>query len=334
MTAGGETLAGAAPRHRFAVLGCGRMGRLHVSRLREDERATVVALFDVDRSAAARLRDELAPEAAVYDTLDELFQRNDVDAAVICTPTSSHYEQVRQARENGWAVLCEKPLADTRRRTQELIESVGHVPPSFSIAYQRRCWAVYRTLRREVRSGRWGNVQAVSSCSSERWQQTIAGTWRDDPAVNPGGFLGDAGSHKLDALFYVTGLRLSEVFARSWKYGSRVEVVTNVSALTTDDVPVVMNFVGNGQHLGEDLHVHCEGADLMIRDMRAWIARSNRVEPLTPLEPDSQPVRMFLDLLDSRGENLAPVECAWPVWEATEAILESAAGGTTIRLEE
>ncbi|MGD9857092.1 MAG: Gfo/Idh/MocA family protein [Planctomycetaceae bacterium] len=328
----GNTAAEITKPFRFAVLGCGRMGRLHGNRLRQDPRARVVGLFDVDRSCAARLRDDFAPEAVVCHGISDLWRRDDVDAVVICTPTSSHYEQVLRARECGWAVLCEKPLADTPDRTQELIELIGSGGPPFSIAYQRRSWAIYRTLRREVHSGRWGAVQAVAAHSSERWQQTIGGTWRDDPAVNPGGFLGDAGSHKLDALFYVTGQQLAEVFARSRKCGSRVEIVTNVSAVTTDDVPMVMDFIGNAQYQGEDLHVHCTQADLMIRDLRVWIARDNQVDPLTPLEPDSHPIETFLDLLEGRGENLAPIQCAWPVCEATKAILDSSATGAVIRL--
>ncbi len=308
------------------------MGRLHVSRLRQDPRAEVVLLFDVDNAAAEQLRDNLAPAAAVCDGIDGLWERDDIDAVVICTPTSLHYEQVLRSRDRGWAILCEKPLADTPERTRTLIDAVGNDGPPFSIAYQRRSWSTYRTLRREVLSGRWGDVRAVTSHSSERWQQTIAGTWRDDPAINPGGFLGDAGSHKLDGLFYATGLKMAEVFARSDKCGSRVEVVTNVSAVSVDGVPVALDFVGNAQHLAEDLHIHCEQADLMIRDFRVWIARNNQAEPLIPREPDSQPVAMFLDLLDGRQENLAPVECAWPVCELTNAILESAATGQPVRL--
>lgn len=308
------------------------MGRLHAARLGQDSRAQVTVLFDVDRAAAGQLREDLAPTAAVCDRIDGLWERDDVDAVVICTPTSLHYGQVLRSRDRGWAVLCEKPLADTPERTRALIDVVGQDGPPFSIAYQRRSSSIYRTLRRAVLSGRWGAVRAVTSHSSERWQQTIAGTWRDDPGVNPGGFLGDAGSHKLDGLFYVTGLQVAEVFARSDKCGSRVEVVTNVSAMSTDGVPVALDFVGNAQHLAEDLHIHCEQADLMIRDFRVWIARNNQVEPLTPREPDSQPVEMFLDLLDGRQDNLAPVECAWPVCELTCAILESAATGKSVRL--
>jgi predicted dehydrogenase len=319
--------------YRFAVLGCGRMGRLHAGRLQLDARARIVGLYDADPSAAIRLQSELAEGDSDCVQPNALWSRDDVDAVVICTPTSSHYQQAIECRQRDWAVLCEKPLADTRERTRELIEIVRQGTAPFSLAYQRRSWASYRTLRREVRSGRWGAVQSVASYNCERWEQTIAGTWRNDPLINPGGFLGDAGSHKLDALFYGTGLDIAEVFARSNSSHSRVEIVTHVSALTAAGVPIVMDFVGNAHHLGEDLHVHCEHADLMVRDMQVWIARRNEVEPLTPLEPDSHPVAMFLDLLEGRAENIAPVECAWPVYEVTAAILESASSGRVVGME-
>ncbi len=318
---------------RFAVLGCGRMGRVHTTRLLQDTRSQVAALYDVDLSAAQALQRELACDAVVSSSLEEILCREDVDAAVICTPTSSHVAQLRACRLNGWAVLCEKPLADTAQATGELIASVQDTGPPCSIAYQRRSWASYRTLRREVQSGRWGAVRSIASHTSERWQQTITDTWRDDPEINVGGFLADAGSHKVDALFYVTGLDVAEVFARSDKCGSRVEVITNVNAVSTAGVPIAMDFVGNANHQAEDLHVHCEHADLMIRDMRAWIARENVVEPLSSLEAESQPVEMFLNLLVGTAPNIAPLECAWPVVAFTQAVLTSAATGCRVTLE-
>ena len=162
------------------------MGRLHASRLLADERAQVTTLYDVEQSAAEGLRQDLIPDAAVSARLEELLRRDDVDAVVICTPTSLHFEHVTACRDRGWAVLCEKPLADTAEATQKLIESVQSEGPPLSVAYQRRSSALYCSLRREVLSGKWGPVRAVSSHTSERWQQTIAGTWREDPAINPG----------------------------------------------------------------------------------------------------------------------------------------------------
>jgi predicted dehydrogenase len=315
---------------RFAIIGCGRMGRLHTERLHADGRGRVVALFDRDRESSGSLRRETAPDAAVCDELPSLLQQTNLDAAVVCTPTTSHYEQTLACRARGLHVLCEKPLAESRDRIVALVNESRLPGPHCVLAYQRRFWSTFRTLRREVQSGRWGPVRAVTSHNVEHWQPTIAGTWRDDPAINVGGFVGDAGSHKIDGVFYVTGLAPREVFARSWNCGSRVPIVSSVSAVLEGDVPLCMDFIGHAQCLGEDLHVHCAEADLMVRDRRVWIARGNCVEPLENIEPESDPDRGFLDLLDGEAPNVAPFECALPVFETTMAILESSRTGRSV----
>lgn len=312
--------------YRIAILGCGRMGRLHSSRLHERGRARVVAVYDVDQVAARQLRDDLAPAAVVADDVESLLSSVPLDAAVICTPTTAHFDHVLACRQRGLAVLCEKPLAETAQRTQHLIEASRTGPP-LVVAYQRRSWANYRTLQREVRSGRWGAIRAVTSHNTEYWQQTISGTWRDDPLMNPGGFLGDAGSHKLDALFFVTGLKPTRVFAQTDCCGSRVPVIATASLVLEESIPASLDFIGNAHHQAEDLQIHCEAADLMVRDWRVWIARNNVVGPLAPLEPQSDPATTFLDMLDGEIENPAPAECAWSVFALTQAMLRSAETG-------
>ena len=104
-------------------------------------------------------------------------------------------------------VLCEKPLAqdeDGDHRADVRGPPVGNA--ASALPTSGGSWPMYRTLRQLVRSGQFGPVRAVMSHNIENWQQTIAGTWRDDPQSNPGGFIGDAGSHKIDAVFFVTGL--------------------------------------------------------------------------------------------------------------------------------
>jgi predicted dehydrogenase len=70
----------------------------------------------------------------------------------------------------------------------------------------------------------------------------------------------------------------------------------------------------------------------MVRDRRVWIARGNQVEPLELVEPESDPDRGFLDLLDGTAPNVAPFECARPVFETTLAILESGRTGRSMEV--
>jgi predicted dehydrogenase len=316
-----------ARRWRFGLIGCGRMGRVHAERLRDTGRVEIAALYDPSVSAAKSLRATLTPAAAVVPSDHELIEHPDLDAVVICSPTHLHVPQVEQAISAGLHILCEKPLADTAAGLERLLRLAAQSPRQHVLAYQRRFWGTYRTLAREVRAGRWGAIRAVTSHNTERWQQTIGGTWRDDPATNPGGFLGDAGSHKLDALFYVTGLEPMEVFARSQTCGSRVEIVVSVSGLLSGNVPLTMDFVGSAEQQVEDLTIHCDEADLLIRDWRVWIAQGNGVRPLDPLEPTSDPAGGFVEILEGRLTNPAPFAVAKPVWDLTAMILESARWG-------
>lgn len=314
---------------RFVVIGCGRMGLAHSRRLAEEDRSSIVAFFDPDRSAAERLRDSFAPEAAVFSTLDELLASTDADAAVIATPTTAHCEQIHAVADRGWHVLSEKPLADTRERITELIALAEAHDAHFMLGYQRRFWAVYRRLREEIQSGSHGPITAVTSVNSERWQQTIADTWRDDPSANSAGFLGDAGSHKIDILFFVTGLRPVDVSAISDTCGSRVPIVSSVTARLEGGAPLTMTFTGHANSFHEELFIHCEQSDLIVRDHRLWLGRDNQLEeielPAKETGPESvrNPVTGFLDLLSGQAENAAPFDCALDVYDFTNAILNS-----------
>ncbi|HEY4259160.1 MAG TPA: Gfo/Idh/MocA family oxidoreductase [Schlesneria sp.] len=323
-------------RTRFAILGCGRMGRHHAQKVIEDGRGEIVALYDAQPAATESLRNEYCPTARVADSLESLVAFDGIDAAIICTPTAEHHRQATACLDRGWHLLCEKPLAANRAEILDLIaradvaQKAGRV---FSLGYQRRHTALYRTIRREVRSGQWGAVRAIVSHNVENWQQTIAGTWRDNPQQNPGGYLTDAGSHKLDSIFYITGLKPREVFARCQNWGSQVEIVTSVSALLSDDVTATIDFVGHAQYLGEDLTIHCERADLMIRHGELWIARDGRMERLPVDEPESTPVSSFLDSVLSGAEEISPPSAALPVYDLTQAVLKSGRVGASVPIE-
>ena len=319
---------------RLALIGCGQIARLHAQRVAADGRAQWSVLFDPFPEAAKRLQAEFAPEAHISPTFDDVLHRRDIDAVVICTPTHLHFEQVRACREKGWPVLCEKPLADTRERIEQLVFEAASGGPPLSVAYQRRYQGLYRTMRREVQSGKWGRVLAVASHNSEYWEQSQAlpNTWRNDPAQNPGGYIGDAGSHKIDIIFFITGLNPLEVFAHSSRSQRQVEIITTISAKLSGDVPLGMSFLGNAQHFSEFLHVVCEKADFKLYYDRLERGQGNVIEPISDIEPESNPIVGFLDCLIDGAENVAPAECALPVFQFTRGVLESAQTGMVVKL--
>lgn len=324
-----------------AIVGCGQISGLHSQRILRHPEARLAAVYDPSPAAADRLRHEFETSAVRCETFDQLLACG-LDLAVVCSPTHLHFEHVRTLRAAGIAVLCEKPLADSRERICQLIDE-SRTGPLLSVAYQRRTWSTFLTLRRELESGRYGRIRSITSHNPERWQPGITGTWRDDPQRNPGGFVGDAGSHKIDQLFYVTGLRPAELFAHSRRRGSQVEICTSLSAVLVpaqtavgnsfgstsenQEVLLSMNFIGDASHYREDFHVHCEYGDLLLRDDTLFVARNNSIEKLLPLEPESDPIAAVIQALKHSAPNFAPAECALPVWDFTQAVLMSAKTG-------
>tara|TARA_R110002072_G_scaffold302710_2_gene487661 strand:- start:188066 stop:189013 length:948 start_codon:yes stop_codon:yes gene_type:complete len=311
------------------------MGLAHAERLAADPRSTLAGFYDADREMATRLRDQFVPDAPVFESAEDAFAPANVDAAVICTPTTAHVSQVRAAATHDLHVLCEKPLGATRDEIISLIDlsqSLSHV--HFMLGYQRRFWAIYQRMKQEIESGQWGRIVGVTAVNTERWQQTIADTWRDDPGINNGGYLGDAGSHRLDNLFYVTGLQRGDLSARSTKAGSNVEIITMVNGELLGEadraVPFSLSFVGNANSFHEELFIHCEKADLIVRDFQLFIGCDNNVRRIelppehSGRESTQNPVTGFLDLVTGAAENISPFECALPVFDMTTAILESA----------
>ena len=115
---------------KIAILGAGGIGKFHV---REFARAgaVVTAILGTTEKTVERAIDVLHAEYGVrsngYVELEDLVEKERVDAVSICTPPALHYEQAKKCLEAGCHVLCEKPFvfnsfADNSRHAIELIE--------------------------------------------------------------------------------------------------------------------------------------------------------------------------------------------------------------------
>ena len=93
---------------KFAVLGCGRIGRMHAINLARHPRAELAWVFDVAGSAAASVAEATGAEQA--RDADEALAAKDVDAVLIASSTNTHLDLLERAVEAGKAVLCEKPI--------------------------------------------------------------------------------------------------------------------------------------------------------------------------------------------------------------------------------
>lgn len=314
------------------------MGLAHTRRLAMHPQAHLCGFYDLQVGAAQELRDRFAESALVYETFDEACSAK-ADAIIIATPTGCHHQQISAAVRAGRHTLAEKPLASTRAEIESLVDLAdGHPHLHCVLGYQRRFWHNYRFLREQLTSEKWGQVRSVTFVNTERWEAEIAGTWRDDPDTNFGGFAGDAGSHKIDALMYVTGLQPQELFAVTHNSRSHVPVVASVTGHLSGDIPFTMVFTGNAHNYHEELLIHCDEADVILRNGDVFVAQQNHLQqipiPANESGPQStlNPVSGLIQLLSEPMTNPAPFSAALPVFDITNAILESAWQGQPVTL--
>lgn len=310
---------------RLGFVGCGTVASRHADCLRADPRARFALFCDPNRASAEALRDQYAPDAPVETDDAVALARHPLDAVVICSPTLLHYEQVCRALEQGLHVLCEKPLAAQRAHLEDLIARRKQSGHTLTVAYQRRYLSCYKTARRELveRADWYGPVRQIHILACERWQQTITGTWRDDPSFGAG-YFGDAGSHQVDVASMIAGMRPLAVLAASDRRTNRVEIVTRVIAEMSGGAGLSAHFVGDAHHRREDLHFHCRYADLLLRNERLFRCRDNQVEELTEFVAGSNPLTGFLDEVLLGRPSESPPEIALPLFDWTAAVLKSA----------
>ncbi|MFN8486569.1 MAG: Gfo/Idh/MocA family oxidoreductase [Caldilineaceae bacterium] len=105
----------------IAVLGCGYWGVNYVRVFNEMPNAEVVAICDQRRARLEEIGNRF-PGAHLATELDEVLQMEDVDAVVICTGATTHFEVATRCLAAGKHILVEKPLTTTVEHAEALIE--------------------------------------------------------------------------------------------------------------------------------------------------------------------------------------------------------------------
>jgi predicted dehydrogenase len=117
---------------RVAVVGTGYLGRLHARVLTEIPEATVAGFVEPNDAIAAEVASSLGIRRVA--TVAELAEQ--IDCAVVATPTVAHFDVARELIEAGCDVMVEKPITATVDEAKRLIEiarknnrivQVGHV---------------------------------------------------------------------------------------------------------------------------------------------------------------------------------------------------------------
>ena len=193
-----------APGFHVGVIGVGRIGVFHVRTLQALPGVSRLTIVDADAARALQVAHEL--DVGHAETPEALVDAG-VDAVVIATATPGHAPLLRLAAAAGLPAFCEKPVALDLAAIDDVLADVERAGILVQIGFQRRFDTGYRTARDAVAAGALGNllvVRAATHDPSPPAEKYIAGS---------GGIFRDLHIHDFDAIRYVTGQEIVEVYA-------------------------------------------------------------------------------------------------------------------------
>ena len=190
---------------RIAVIGAGRIGKIHAANVARNPRTRLAAVVDpVPDTGRALARSLNAPwtgdaQAAIAD--------HEVDAILIASPSNTHVALIEAAAAAGKPILCEKPLDIDIGKVDRCLAALAKTPVPLLLGFNRRFDPSAEALKRAVQSGEIGAVRQVIISSR-------------DPAPPPlemlpstGGLFRDMTIHDFDMGRWLLGEEPVEVWA-------------------------------------------------------------------------------------------------------------------------
>ncbi|HVO71754.1 MAG TPA: Gfo/Idh/MocA family oxidoreductase [Aggregatilineaceae bacterium] len=197
-----------------AVVGGGFIGPVHIEALRRLG-TRVKGILELTPELGQKAAQTLGLEVA-YGSYQELLADTEVQVIHITTPNKTHFEMSKAALLAGKHVICEKPLAMNARETTELVQ-VAKAHPNLigAVNYNIRFYPMVLQARAIVQSGELGEVYTLRGAYLQDWLLYDT-DWNWRLLADEGGELraiGDIGTHWMDLLHFVTGLKVESLVA-------------------------------------------------------------------------------------------------------------------------
>jgi predicted dehydrogenase len=144
---------------RIAVIGAGRIGKIHAANVARHPRTQLSAVADPIEAAARALAQ--AHQCEWTTQADDLIAGKDVDAIVICTPTNTHVDLIERAAAAGKAILCEKPIDLDIAKVERCLASLARTPVPLLVGFNRRFDPSAAALKRAIDDGQIGALRQV-----------------------------------------------------------------------------------------------------------------------------------------------------------------------------
>ena len=190
--------------HDIAVIGAGRIGRIHAGNANANPRIRLKYVVDPVADAAASLALETGATVAA---LDEVLADPSVKGIVVASSTDTHLDFSLRAVVAGKAVFCEKPIDLDLAKARAAASSFGPVNARLFLGFNRRFDPNFRQLHDRIASGEMGQLETLHIISHDPAPPPI------DYVKVSGGMFKDMTIHDFDMARWLLGEDPVEVYS-------------------------------------------------------------------------------------------------------------------------
>ena len=189
---------------KLAILGAGRIGKVHARAISSSDKAQLAGIFDPVADAAQAIATRYG--AAVMD-VDSIAADTTIDGVILCTPTDLHADQIEQFARAGKAVFCEKPIDLDAGRVRDCLQVVAETGAPLMVGFNRRFDPHFMALKAAIEDGRIGTPEMGVITSRD------PGAPPADYIRRSGGIFRDMMIHDFDMAVFLMGGMPASVMA-------------------------------------------------------------------------------------------------------------------------
>ena len=173
-------------------------------------------------------KDFYLPANRIYKNFEEMILKEielpegeRMDFVSIVTPNHMHYPPAKLALENGFHVVCDKPLCFNLKEAKALVKLVKKSGLIFALTHNYTGYPLVKHARELVQNNKLGKIRKVVVEYPQGWLSTFLektdqkqAAWRTDPKRSGiAGAMGDIGTHAENLAEYITGLKITALCA-------------------------------------------------------------------------------------------------------------------------
>ena len=216
---------------RLGIIGGGAeslIGVLHrVASYINDNYQIVAAVFNPDFEKNVGFAREIdLPTDRIYKDFDTMVEEEmklppeeRVQVCSILTPNFLHFPMAKKLLDNGFHVICEKPMTTTLEEAKILQEAHQKSGTVFALTHTYTGYPMVRQMREMIKAGALGKIHKVDASYYQGWINPVIHdpevrktVWRLDPKkAGISSCMGDIGVHAFNLIEYTTGLKVQSV---------------------------------------------------------------------------------------------------------------------------